>query len=146
MDYEGGCQCGRIRYRAEGPRDRASLCFCRMCQKAGGAPFMAFVRFPAASVTWSEPPATFASSAKVERGFCSSCGTPLTYRQIDGPNVSLTLNSLDRPGTVEPDMTFYAEQKPTWLNRVQMLPDEMMDLAGASGFASHQHPDTPEHS
>jgi hypothetical protein len=41
MEYVGGCQCGEVRYRAEGPRDRASVCYCRMCQKASGGPFMA---------------------------------------------------------------------------------------------------------
>jgi hypothetical protein len=95
MAYVGGCQCGRIRYRADEPRDRASVCYCRMCQKASGGPFMAFVRFPASRVTWSAPPDIFASSNLVERGFCRNCGTPLSYRQIGGPNISLTINSLD---------------------------------------------------
>ena len=37
----GGCQCGAVRYEwAEGPK-YASVCHCRMCQKASGQPFMA---------------------------------------------------------------------------------------------------------
>ena len=79
MDYTGGCLCGKVRFRAEGPRDRASVCYCRMCQKASGAPFMTFVRFPAANVVWSSLPTTFASSAAVERGFCRACGTPYFF-------------------------------------------------------------------
>ena len=33
----GGCQCGAVRFRAAG-LGRASLCHCRMCQKALGGP------------------------------------------------------------------------------------------------------------
>ncbi len=126
MDYTGGCLCGKVRFRAEGPRDRASVCYCRMCQKASGAPFMAFVRFPTANVVWSSPPATFASSAAVERGFCRDCGTPLSYRNITGSNVSLTLNSLDDPGMVEPAFRFSPEQKAPWLNNLDAL--ETLDM------------------
>ena len=40
--FTGGCQCGAVRYRVEGPVKHASICNCRMCQKALGnfiAPF-----------------------------------------------------------------------------------------------------------
>ena len=130
MSYTGGCQCGKVRFRAEGPRERASVCYCRMCQKASGAPFMAFVRFPAANVVWSSPPATFASSNAVERGFCRDCGTPLTYRNIHGPNVSLTLNSLDEPDAVAPEFSFSTEQKASWLNNLDGLETLETDPVG----------------
>ena len=141
MVHAGGCQCGRVRYRAEGPRDRASVCYCRMCQKASGAPFMAFVRFPAASVSWSAPPATFSSSEAIERGFCRDCGTPLTYRNVAGPNVSLTLNSLDDPGSVTPEFSFSTDRKAPWLDALDGL--HTLDLAapGAPAIVSRQHPD-----
>ena len=127
MIYTGGCQCGKVRFRAEGPRDRATICYCRMCQKASGAPFMAFVRFPAKNVVWSSSPATFASSTVVERGFCRDCGTPLTYRNIRGGNVSLTLNSLDDPSSVAPEFSFATEQKTPWLNSLDRLETLQMD-------------------
>ena len=106
MEYVGGCQCGMVRYKASGPRDRASVCHCRMCQKASGGPFMAFVRFRADQVEWSGPPAVFASSNYVERAFCRDCGTPLSYRNITGPHVSLALHTLDDPQAVRPEWAF----------------------------------------
>jgi hypothetical protein len=138
MDYVGGCQCGRIRYRAEGPRDRSSVCYCRMCQKASGAPFLAFVRFPADRVHWSASPATFASSNVVERGFCRDCGTPLSYRQIDGPNISLTIHSLDDPEAVRPELRFSARMAVSWCSTLASLPAQEMDMTGSSGFENHQ--------
>ena len=38
----GGCQCGAVRYELTARPRGSSICHCRMCQKAGGAPFMAF--------------------------------------------------------------------------------------------------------
>jgi hypothetical protein len=138
MAYVGGCQCGRVRYRAEGPRDRSSICFCRMCQRASGGPFTAWVRFPADRVSWTTPPDTFASSNKAERGFCRDCGTPLTYRHVGGPNISLSLYSLDDPSAVEPEFFFTPEAKPAWLDRLGALQSLHMDFAGEPGFVSHQ--------
>ena len=68
----GGCQCGAVRYRLEGEPTGANICHCRMCQKAGGAPFMAFggVRMSEFVVTRGVI-STFASSDIAERGFCA---------------------------------------------------------------------------
>jgi hypothetical protein len=109
-----------------------------MCQKASGAPFMAFVRFPASQVTWSTPPDVFASSNLVERGFCRTCGTPLSYRHIAGPNISLTIASLDDPESVRPEMRFSASMEVSWCGSLSTLPNREMDFAGTAGFVSHQ--------
>ena len=139
VEYVGGCQCGRIRYRTEGPRDRSSVCYCRMCQKASGAPFMAFVRFRAHQVHWSKLPDTFASSNLVERGFCSNCGTPISYRQVGGPYISLTINSLDDPEAVRPELRFSAQMEVSWCRSLSSLPTREMDKTDSPGFANYQH-------
>lgn len=138
MAYVGGCQCGRVRYRAEGLRDRASVCYCRMCQRAGGAPFMAFVRFRVEQVQWSTPPETFASSNLVERGFCRACGTPLTYRMQGGPYVSLTIMSLDDPAQVQPEMRFHPEGEAPWCATLGELPETRFEESDA--VRSNQYP------
>ena len=139
MALQGGCQCGRVRYRAEGPSDLSSICYCRMCQRASGGPFMVFVRFPTQKVTWFTQPETFASSNVVERGFCKDCGTPLTYRQIDGPNISLTLNSLDNPDAARPpEVSLVTERKAEWLSRLDRLPTDDWDLTANPDFVSFQ--------
>jgi len=112
-----------------------------MCQKASGGPFMAFVRFPTAQLSWSKPPAVFASSTIVERGFCPDCGTPLTYRKIDSENVSLTLHSLDHPEAVTPEMCFSPEMRVPWCLALEALPVEPTLEATEPGFVNHQHPD-----
>lgn len=138
MGLLGGCQCRRARHRADGSAGSSSVCYCRMCQKALGNPFMAFVRFPVEKVTWSKPPAVFASLNMVERGFCRDCGTPLTYRQTDGPNISLTLNSLDDPDAVRPEVGTATERKARRLQDLDSLPREEWNLTNSPGFVSHQ--------
>jgi len=109
-----------------------------MCQKASGAPFMAFIRFRAEQVEWSAPPDVFASSNLVERGFCRNCGTPLSYRQVGGPYISLTINSLDDPESVRPEMRFAANMQVSWCSSLSTLPTREMDLTDTVGFISHQ--------
>jgi hypothetical protein len=134
----GGCQCGAVRYRAPATPLRASVCYCRMCQRAGGGPFMAFMRHAANDVLWTGQLATFKSSNFVERGFCAVCGTPLTYRWVEGPNVSLTLNSLDDPEAVRPELRYSPETEVSWCRTLESLPTKGADVTAAPGFVNHQ--------
>ena len=97
-DYTGGCQCGAVRFRATQLRDNPHLCYCRMCQKATGNLFAALVGVLHEHLTWTRgTPATFRSSAHVERGFCARCGTSLFYRNLEGPHVSMSIGAFDTP-------------------------------------------------
>ncbi len=77
MTITGGCQCGAVRYRIE-KLGRATICHCRMCQKAFGAFYGPLVTGHGLTFTRGEP-SWFRSSNKVRRGFCGACGTPLIY-------------------------------------------------------------------
>ncbi|MFX4721656.1 GFA family protein, partial [Acinetobacter baumannii] len=60
----GGCQCGAIRFALSKAPVRVSICHCRMCQKATGAPFASFADIEQADFTWTRGrPATFQSSS-----------------------------------------------------------------------------------
>ena len=97
----GGCQCGRVRYEATPPERKGYFCHCRMCQRAVGHVFAAFLNLPKTNVRWTQgEPATYASSAFAKRGFCAHCGTPLTFAYDDSGNMDLTIGSLDDPSTL----------------------------------------------
>ena len=51
--YAGGCLCGGVRFMATGRPYRVGICHCLDCRKQGGAPFGAFVIFPADKVAFS---------------------------------------------------------------------------------------------
>lgn len=95
----GGCQCGRVRYRATIENDEAYLCHCRMCQRATGGFAATFVQVPIDGLTWDNEPDWFQSSPIAHRPFCSACGTPLGFAFLDGgKNIDITLGSFDEPG------------------------------------------------
>jgi hypothetical protein len=100
---------------------------------------MAFVRFSAHQVHWSMSPDTFASSNVVERGFCRDCGTPLSYREVSGPNISLTINSLDDPESVRPELRFSGHMEVSWCSSLSSLPSKEMDVTESGGFVNYQY-------
>src|SRR5207248_2977892 len=115
IEWTGGCQCGAVRYRLLTPPEHASICHCRMCQRASGQPFMAFARVRQEALQWTRGrPAMFSSSNIVERGFCGACGTPLTYRRPTGGAVSVTIGSLDDPEAARPVQQFGIESALSW--------------------------------
>ena len=96
--FTGGCQCGAIRFHATALRENPHVCYCRMCQKATGNLFAALVGVRHEHLTWTRgKPSEFMSSDVAARGFCKDCGTPLYYRSIGGPHVSMTIGSFDEP-------------------------------------------------
>jgi hypothetical protein len=141
----GGCQCGAVRFRVEGPIKHASICNCRMCQKALGnfmAPFASF----AAPVEWTRgQPTEFRSSQQVRRGFCANCGTPLSYRWGDH-EPSLTIGAFDEPDAILPTVELARDNRHPVFAHYESLVEE--DIAGTDEerdilaiLKSYQHPD-----
>ncbi len=82
--FTGGCQCGAVRFRAEALVDNPHVCYCRMCQKATGNLSRPLVGVRHENQPDARKPTRFRSSATVDRGFCSNCGTPLFYQYLPG--------------------------------------------------------------
>lgn len=97
----GGCQCGAVRFRISGRLGRPSICHCRMCQKQFGGFFSALVTTPEEGMEWTRgEPSYFQSSVNIERGFCSNCGTPMTYRHPGG--LELAIGTFDDRSDLAP--------------------------------------------
>ena len=143
MSWTGGCQCGAVRYRLDAEPVGSNVCHCRMCQKAGGGPFMAFAGVKLAELVWTRgAPKVFASSDFAERGFCSDCGTPLTYRARSHDRIAVTIGSLDQAGDAPPEKQFGSESKLPWADAISSLPvREFTAAINGRGIHSHQHPD-----
>jgi hypothetical protein len=143
--YSGGCQCGAVRFRVEGPLGDASVCHCRMCQKAFGAFYAPLVSVREAKLSWTRgEPKRFQSSNVARRGFCAECGTPLTYEAPDG--IALAIGAFDEPEEIAPAIQWGIEAKLPYVDDIPALPGEgtMADpkaVAFLSGLVSYQHPD-----
>ena len=141
-NHTGGCQCGAVRFRI---RDlgRASLCHCRMCQKASAG--IGGLLVTAGVLEWTRgAPKHFASSNAARRGFCGACGTPLTFENAHGTDVSIV--ALDRAAQVAPVIQLAVESRLPWFDDLHRLPtrtaqDNAAAQARYAEIASNQHPD-----
>lgn len=140
MSWSGGCQCGKVRFRVDGELSDASVCHCRMCQKAMAGPFGAFVAARPEDLTWTRgEPARFQSSRTIQRGFCRDCGTPLTFE--GGKKVGLAMFALDRAAELAPEMQLVPESAPAWLATVCDLEVLPAPPGYLEQIESYQHPD-----
>lgn len=145
-ERSGGCQCGAVRFRVRGKLGHASICHCRMCQKAFGGFYAPLVSVREAdSVDWTRgEPARFQSSNVVQRGFCSACGTPLTYEAPDG--MALSIAAFDKPDDIVPVIAYGVERKLPYTDRMAEIAERRTEedaasLAFLASVVSYQHPD-----
>lgn len=97
QDYEGGCVCGKVRYRVSAARLADVIaCHCRTCRRMSGhffaataVPRNAFDITEAAGLGW------YASSTTSRRGFCRECGSSLFFDHRDSELIAIAAGSLD---------------------------------------------------
>ncbi len=124
MELSGGCLCGAVRYRARGEIKGVNNCYCGMCRKSSGAGFTTFVGFDKADVELSgEAPVSYRSSKNAERGFCGTCGSPITFVYLSEPEaIWFSAGSLDDAGALRPTANWYLPDKLDWVHADRSLP------------------------
>ena len=142
----GGCQCGAVRFALSAAPVKVSICHCRMCQKAAGAPFASFADIDRGVFAWTRgKPAAFQSSSVAMRDFCAACGTPLSFRRIEGPKIEIMTGTFDRPDRVAPTRQFGTESRLGWVVGIANLPSlttqQNYGPEKMATISSHQHPD-----
>jgi hypothetical protein len=140
---EGGCQCGAVRYALYVTPQKPHACHCRMCQRAVGGLFAAFVGAPPADFAWTKgAPAIFASSNIANRGFCAACGTPLTFEGTypESKRIYVTIGSLDHPERTPIAEQVGMESHIPWVHFNEELPQrrtgEAYDPAAAAAWTA----------
>jgi hypothetical protein len=141
--FTGGCQCGAVRFRAQS-LGRASICHCRMCQKAFGSFFGPLV--DANGLEWTRgAPAYFQSSNRVRRGFCAACGTPLSFESERwAPNIAI--GAFDDPAAIVPAIQVGLEAKLPYVDGLADLRHRSAEASAKmaeiyDATVSRQHPD-----
>ena len=122
----GGCLCGVVRYEAnEPPGELGGYCHCRMCQKAFGNGFSAYVDFASDAFRFTlGAPKFYKSSDLGERGFCADCGSPLASRYFGFDRIWVFVGTLDRPDEAQKYMRVHLgiESEIPWLTTHDDLP------------------------
>lgn len=123
MTLEGGCLCGAVRYRIDAGDGIVDYCHCRTCQRAGGAPVVAWVQVaPERFVVTRGETGRFASSPDCDRHFCGRCGSPLYMTDHEGRSVGVTVASLDEPERLRPESHGWTAARMPWLVMDDDLP------------------------
>lgn len=128
---EGGCLCGAVRFRVEGPAVLAELCHCAMCRRAVGAPVVGLGTWARERFRWTAgEPVVHASSDEAQRSFCGRCGTSLLFERLGARDtVDVTLASLDDPVPFAPTAHIWTMSRLPWLH----LDDGLPEHEGGSG-------------
>jgi hypothetical protein len=143
----GGCQCGAVRYTFYAPLEKSHACHCRMCQRATGGVFAALAGGSPENFAWTRgKPAFFASSNLAQRGFCSACGTPLSFQyEYAGARIFVTLGSLDHPGNAPIVIQYGVESRLPWVKFCDDVPVERTGEApDAQDYLARMRPNTRE--
>lgn len=122
--HEGGCLCGAVRYRIEGPIESVGHCHCNSCRRSAGAAFVTWLTVERNRFAWTTgQPKQFASSPGVTREFCGDCGTDLAYsNERFGNSIDITLGSLDCAAGHPADRHIWTADKLPWLHIDDHLP------------------------
>ena len=98
----GGCLCGAISYRVEGPLRDVVFCHCTRCRRTHGhvAAYTACALedlelVEARGLRWYE-------SDGRRRGFCAECGASVFWERDGGSTVSISAGTLEKPTGLRP--------------------------------------------
>ncbi|MGH7987413.1 MAG: GFA family protein [Candidatus Binataceae bacterium] len=128
-DREGGCACGRIRYKLNAAPLIVHACHCRDCQRMTGGAFVINLwiekKFVAAK---GAVPKSFRLAGGGGKPhdvfFCGECGTYLWshYHGAPGDALFVRAGTLDDPSVVRPDVHIFTRSKLPWLELPQDTP------------------------
>ena len=124
MALTGGCACGAIRYRIDGPAYDTGWCHCRLCQRSSGAPAMAFTTCALEHFVVERGALSTVKLVDYgERGFCAACGASLTIHvDYQKDEIDIACASLDDPEAVAPEFHIFTDQKIGWVKLADGLP------------------------
>ncbi|MDE2435094.1 MAG: GFA family protein [Sphingomonadales bacterium] len=128
MAHQGGCLCGQVRYVADSEPLGARMCWCRDCQRIASGSATVNALFDEQTVRFTGGISTFDmiadSGNKVERGFCSKCGSQMYSRTVEpkGQPMRLRAGTLDDPEIVTPSALIWVDSAPSWAPLDPALP------------------------
>ncbi len=120
----GGCLCGAVRYRVDGPLRDVLICHCVECRRWHGTAAAStaaareqLVMTEDRGLRWIDSPA---SDAGARRGFCGECGSSLFWDAPGRPQVSIAAGSVDDDTGLTIAGHWFTSQKGDWYQ----LPDD----------------------
>ncbi len=120
--FDGGCDCGRIRYRLSSRPLFVHCCHCRWCQRESGGAFALNAMIEADRLQWlTEPPQrvlTPSASGKGQQIWrCPSCWIALSshYAGAGESMHFVRVGTLDEPDRLPPDIHIFTASRQPWV-------------------------------
>jgi hypothetical protein len=126
---EGGCDCGEVRYRLDGPPLFVHCCHCRWCQRETGTAFALNALIETERLTLLKgmtevimTPSLSGKGQKIMR--CPSCRLALWSHYGGGGDAVafVRVGTLDEPHRISPDIHIYTTSKQPWVVIPEGLP------------------------
>jgi hypothetical protein len=120
--YEGGCECGAVRYRLTDDPIFVNCCHCRQCQKITGSAFAinGMIEVNRIEILIGEDKL----SRNEGQGRCDSCGTMLwgTHRMFGDNVLFVRMGTLDEAERIKPNAHFFIRSKHPWVT----IPEDVL--------------------
>ena len=116
---EGGCQCGRVRYRFTGDPIALTICHCTECQRQSGSAFGMSLLVPRERLELSGELASFErptdSGRTIRCSFCPDCGVRIHHEPPYAPEVfNIKAGTLDDTSDLVPKLHVWTKRKQPW--------------------------------
>jgi len=120
--FQGGCECGSVRYRMTDEPIFVNCCHCRDCQKITGSAFAINALIEAERIDVSEGADNLSTVEGATR--CRRCHSLLwaEHRDFGGRIKFLRVGTLDEAQHVSPDAHFFLRSKHLWVSVPEGVP------------------------
>lgn len=125
--FEGGCRCGKVRYKSNAPPMVSLHCHCRDCQYASGGAFSTIVIVASKEVELNGElngyTVTADSGNQLTRKFCPTCGTPILTQLLSNDDILvLKAGTMDDPSWLTPVSHTWTASGLPWSATLDELP------------------------
>ncbi|HEX8445630.1 MAG TPA: GFA family protein [Sphingomonas sp.] len=123
----GGCQCGAVRYRIDGPQPSCHACHCRECQRQSASAFGLSLTVRRVDFVVTGPVKRWDRGTdfgtRTSCVFCDYCGTRVFHIDSLSPDwVSVKGGSLDDPTWATPTAHIWVSRRRPWVILDPALP------------------------
>jgi hypothetical protein len=121
--HTGSCLCGAITFEADAELPAPDACHCSQCRKQSGHYWVSTdVPKDSLTVQGAEHLTWYRSSEKVQRGFCSRCGSSLFFEPFHKDWMGVAMGAFDKPTGTQLGIHIFVAEKGDYYEITDGLP------------------------
>lgn len=133
MTHAGSCLCGAVRFTVAGELKAPDACHCVQCRKSSGHYGVSTdVAKDKLAIEGAEHVTWYQSSAKVRRGFCAVCGSPLFFDPPGKDWIGVCMGAFDGATGTHTELHIFVAEKGDYYEIGDGLP-QFARIPGGTG-------------